>query len=439
MQESDLPIVIIGGGFSGLAAAWELSKKNFKVEIFEASDVLGGLAGTFEIQPGIRVEKFYHHWFTSDTAVLNLVEELGLSGKLKRIPSRTALFHVNSIFRLSSPWDLLRFNVIPLMDRVRTGLLALYARQVKNWKRLETIRAIDWIRQIGGSKAFEVVWQPLLRGKFGVEAENVSAVWFWNKLKLRGSSRGKKGREELIYFEGSFGSLIDELQKALESRGVKIHTSVEVQQIMSDNREIKGVLTTSGFVPARVVLSTVPLPVFLKLTPEIPPDYRDKASRIRFLGNVCLVLRLSRSLSETYWLNVADPDFPFVGVIEHTNLDSTENYAGEHLAYISKYLPVSEDLFKKSDEELYNYCIPYIQKIFPEFNSSWVKGYRVWKANYSQPVITREYSKLIPEAKTPIQGLWLCTMAQVYPEDRGTNYAVREGRKVAKEMLDSLL
>jgi protoporphyrinogen oxidase len=174
------------------------------------------------------------------------------------------------------------------------------------------------------------------------------------------------------------------------------------------------------------------------MTPDLPTDYRTQCEQIRFLGNSCLVLRLSRSLSSTYWLNVADPTFPFVGIIEHTNLDAKENYGGDHIVYLSKYLPTTEKLFSFSTDEMLDYCIPFIQKIFPEFNRSWILSHHVWKAHYSQPVITKHYSKLIPSLQTPIGGLWLCTMAQVYPEDRGTNYAVRYGRRVAKEILNSL-
>ena len=160
-----------------------------------------------------------------------------------------------------------------------------------------------------------------------------------------------------------------------------------------------------------------------------------RCDQIRFLGNSCLVLRLKRSLSSTYWLNVADPSFPFVGIIEHTNLDAKENYGGDHIVYLSKYLPTTEKLFSFSPDEMLEYCIPFIQRIFPEFDCSWIVSHHVWKAHYSQPVITKRYSELIPDLKTPISGLWLCNMAQIYPEDRGTNYAVRYGRRVAKEIL----
>jgi protoporphyrinogen oxidase len=438
MQEKKA-VIIIGAGYTGLAAAYDLACAGHQVSIYEADAEIGGLAGSFELQPGIWIEKFYHHWFTSDSAILGLIRDLGIGDKIKFQGSNTGLFFANSIFRLSSPWDLLRFTPIPLIDRVRTGLMALYARRISDWKPLEDELAVDWIRRIGGKRAFDAIWDPLLKGKFGPEAPHVSAVWFWNKLKLRGSSRDQAGGESLAYLEGGFRSITEQLKTSLRELGIQIHLSSPVRQILSTNGAVKGIQTDTGIIEADTVLCTAPLPHFLSMTPALPADFRDRVSQIRFLGNVCLVLRLNRSLSDSYWLNVADPSFPFVGIIEHTNFDSKDHYAGEHIAYLSKYLPTSDSMYQMSEKELFEFSVPHIQKMFPDFNpSEWVIGYRAWKAEFSQPVITKNYSHLIPEVKTPIKGLWLSTMAQIYPEDRGTNYAVRHGRETAQKIIASL-
>jgi protoporphyrinogen oxidase len=435
VTQENREVIVIGAGYAGLSAAFDLCKAGCKVTIYEKDSDIGGLAGTFEMSPGVRVEKFYHHWFTNDVDVLGLIDELGLSHLKQYRASNTGLYFTNSIFRLASPLDLLSFPGIPFIDRIRTGIMALVARRVNDWKPLEDISAEDWLIKIGGKKAYDAIWKPLMQGKFGVEAPNVSAVWMWNKLKLRGSSRDKKGGESLVYFGGGFGALTDGIRKSLEAMGVSIVLNTGVQRILTENGKAVGVQTERGIHRADSVLCTIPLPQFLQMTPDLPVDYRAQCEQIRFLGNSCLVLRLSRSLSSTYWLNVADPSFPFVGIIEHTNLDAKENYGGDHIVYLSKYLPTTEKLFSFTPDEMLEYCIPFIQQIFPEFDRSWILSHHVWKAHYSQPVITKHYSTLIPSLETPIDGLWLCTMAQVYPEDRGTNYAVRYGRRVAKEIL----
>ncbi len=426
-------VIVIGAGYTGLAAAYDLARAGHPVEIFEASGEIGGLAGSFELSPGVWIEKFYHHWFTSDTAIIDFVHELGIGDKIRYKKSNTGLFFANSIFRLSSPLDLLTFSPIPLIDRIRTGLMALYARRISDWKPLEDILARDWVRKIGGAKAFKAIWEPLLQGKFGPEANSISAVWFWNKLKLRGSSRDDSGGESLVYLDGGFRSVTSRLIDSLAALGITIHLNSPVQEICSSNGRVTGVRLPSRTAEAPIVLATIPLPTFLNITPGLPVEYRHKASQIRFLGNVCLVLRLKKSLSNTYWLNVADPNFPFVGIIEHTNFDSPEHYGGEHVAYLSKYLPTDQPMYSMSDSELFEYSLPHIKRMFPDFTpEEWVIGYKAWRAEFSQPVITKNYSTFIPEAKTPIEGLWLSTMAQIYPEDRGTNYAVRHGRATAR-------
>lgn len=432
-------VIVVGGGYTGLAAAYELVRGGMEVELFEAEPELGGLAGTFEVQPGVRLEKFYHHWFTSDHDILNFIRALGLGNGLRYIASNTGLYYANSVHRLASPIDLLKFRGLPLKDRIRTGLMALKARRVNDWKPLEDISAMDWIREHGGEKSLEVIWQPLLKGKFGSEAEQVSAVWFWNKLKLRGSSRGRSGGESLVYFDRGFGAVADAIRGALEKYGVRIETSAPVEEICTHDGHAYAVRTQGVERGADAIIATVPLPVFLNITPSLPENYRELYSKVRFLGNICVVLRLKRSLSSTYWLNVADPTFPFVGVIEHTNLDDISKYGGEHIAYLSKYLPASDPLFSLSHAEYLNYCLPYLKQMFPGFTEEWIEGAFTWRAQYSQPVVTKHYSRFIPPHRTPIDRLWLATMAQVYPEDRGTNYAIRDGRRVAREILASFL
>jgi protoporphyrinogen oxidase len=424
-------VLIIGGGFSGLAAAYELSRRGIAVEVLERDPEVGGLAGTFEVG-GQRLEKFYHHWFTNDRYVIELIEELGRQQDILLRPTRTGLYFAHNFYRLSSPLDVLKFAPLRLLDRIRLGLMVLRARKVEHWTELESLTAQEWLRQIGGEQVYRTVWEPLLRGKFGPYADDISAVWFWNKLKLRGSSRGKGGGESLAYYRGGFAALAMQMVEAIRTYGGIVRTSLEVQSLNVRDGRIRGAQTTAGSVTADVVLVTPALPIIADwVAPYVESDYAESLRRIQYLANVCLVLQLDRSLSDTYWLNVNDPQFPYVGVIEHTNFEPPETYAGSHIVYLSKYATEDFDLFRMNDEQVFAFSLPHIQRMFPQFNRSWVKAYHVWRARYAQPIVVRHYSKLIPEVRTPIEGLYLCSMAQVYPEDRGTNYAIREGRKVA--------
>jgi protoporphyrinogen oxidase len=424
-------ICVIGGGFSGLTAAYELSKnKNFNVTVIEKDKYLGGLASSFDIN-SVSIDKFYHHWFSNDKYALELVNELELEKYLIPKNSNTGIYYANKKFRLSSPIDLLTLKPLSFFNRIRLGIVTIYVRKINNWEKLESITAFDWLKKICGRQVFDVIWKPLLIGKFGKFATRISAVWIWNKLKLRGSSRDKDGKEKLIYIKGGFKTLFDKILSKIISNNGKILLKHKVTKIIQINKKWE-VSANSKKMTFDLVLVTTHLPQYIDIIENFAnKKYINSLTKISYLGNICLVLSLKKSLSKTYWLNINDPDFPFVGIIEHTNLEKKSTY-GTHVVYLSKYIDISEKLFKLNNEEFLNYSIPYIKKIFPEFKEEWIADSFLWKENYSQPIVTKNYQSIIPEQVTPFENLFLCTMAQIYPEDRGTNYSIREGKKIAK-------
>lgn len=424
---------IVGGGFTGLSAAYELAKSGVAVTVLEAESEIGGLAGAFEVC-GEKLDRFYHHWFTNDLDVMGLIAELGLNDRVEVNPTNTGVYYANNFFKLSTPWDLLNFSPLGFLDRIRLGLLALRARRVKNWMALEDKTAEQWLRELGGDNVFRVVWQPLLKGKFGPYAEDVSAVWFWNKLKLRGGSRGKGGEERLAYFKGGFVSLAEALATRIRGLGGRIELNAPASSVQPANGGWE-TRTPNGVVRSERVIATAALP----LIAEMIRGWADSAyvaslQQIQYIGNVCLVLELDRPLSETYWLNVNDASFPFVGVIEHTNFERAETYGGRHIVYLSKYIPHTDRLYSLSADDFLAYALPFLVTMFPKFERNWVLAHNIWRARWSQPVVQRRYSKLIPPEDGPLTGLHICSMAQIYPEDRGTNYAIREGRKTGRRV-----
>ncbi len=424
-------INIVGGGFTGLTMGYYLAKAGWAVNIFEKDAEVGGLAGSFKVE-GENLEKFYHHWFTNDLHIMDLIKELQCEDHIIIRPTRTGMYYSNNFFKLSSPLDLLKFKPLNLINRVRLGFVVLAVRTVKDWMKLESITAKDWLTKICGKQGYTVVWEPLLKGKFGRYAESVSAVWFWNKLKLRGGSRGEKGKENLAYYRGGFASLAESMMKEIHNMGGVVHVNRAVVSVTND--EIR---TADGEVfKADKTVLTIPLPLISNLLKDaVDASYINQLNKIQYIGNVCLTLELKQSLSEIYWLNVNDPGFPFVGVIEHTNFESKETYKGRHIVYLSKYLPTDEALYNMSEKEFFDYAMPFIKKMFPLFTEDWVLDYHVWKEAYSQPLVTLHYSKLIPGFTTPLPNVLINTMAQIYPEDRGTNYAVREGKLMAQRLI----
>jgi len=434
----DHPVIVIGAGYTGLSAAFELARHQRNVIVLEADDSVGGLAGSFSVG-GNRLEKFYHHWFTSDRHVHDLVHDLGLEDQVIIRPTRSGSYYANTVFRLSKPLDLLKYTPLSFLGRLRLGFLLVQAKLVRDWRKLENMTASEWLQKTCGTEVYRKVWQPLLRGKFGQYADEVSAVWFWGKLVLRGASRSKSGDEMLAYYRGGFAALADALAEDITQHGGEIRLRAPVTRLVVDQGQIVGVETPGGMLRASSVIATVPLPIYRDLVrPHVKQDYTDALDRMKFIGNVCLTLELDRSLSDTYWINVVDPEFPFVGVIEHTNFEPVSSYSGRHIVYLSKYLPTSDALYRMNAQEFLDYATPYIQRMFPNFDSKWITDFHLYKADYSQPVVGKHHSALIPSTESPIGNLWLSTMAQIYPEDRGTNYAIREGRKIGRALAGKL-
>lgn len=431
-------VVVIGGGFTGLAAAYQLTRMGMGVTVLESDAEVGGLAGCFDVG-GERIEKFYHHWFVTDSHITDLVRELGCEHDVIHRPTRTGMYFANNFFNLSAPLDVLKFKPLKHFDRVRLAALVLRARRVNDFKELESLTAQDWLTKLGGSAVYKVVWEPLLRGKFGAHAPDISAVWIWNKLKLRGGSRDSRGKEVLAYYRGGFAALARQMAREIAGKGGDIQTAVPASGLLVAGNRVIGVKTAHGVIAADAVIATPALPIIADLLrPHVSADYVDELCRIEYLANLCVVLELDRSLSEIYWLNVNDPSFPFVGVIEHTNFEPAGTYGGRHIVYLSRYLADSDPLYAMSDAQMLDYALPHLQRMFPAFSREWVLASHVWRARYAQPIVKRGYQELIPFEDTPLKGFHIASMAQIYPEDRGTNYAVREGRAIARTVGEQL-
>lgn len=437
-MEKTFDIIIIGGGFTGLTAALDLTRAGKKVLILESDATPGGLAGTFEFKNGVTIEKFYHHWFNNDLFVPELVRELGMQDQIVVMPSRTGMYFNGKHWRLSSPLDLLKFKPLPFLDRIRLGLSVLKVRKTTDWKSIEHLSIKEWLEPLCGKNAYRVMWEPLIKAKFSVFADAINAVWMWNKLVLRGGTRDAKGGEQLMYFRGGFGRLAQAMADEIIKRGGEIRYNSPVARAQKNGDELVSVTCGSETFSATQFLFTPAFPIIADILNDISDEtWLTSLRRVNYLSNMCLVLELNKSLSDTYWLNVNDPGFPFVGVIEHTNFDPPEHYRGKHIVFLSRYLAKQDPLWSYTDEQYLTFALDHVKKMFPEFDRSWVDDYRVWRAEYGQPVTERHYSDYVPPQTTPFKNAWIATMAHVYPEDRGTNYAIREGRAIAKKLLAS--
>ena len=432
---------IIGGGAAGLAAAYELTRQGHFAEVFEVAPFLGGQASTFEVGGG-QLERGYHHLFVSDTAMTELIAELGLGDRLAWLESKVGVYHSGRIWDFATPLDLLKFGPLTLIQRLRLGLLTFVLQKTRNWHKFEGITAQDWLTRNLGPEIYQAIWEPMLRGKFGEYYNQISMTWLWGKIYLRVASRGKTlQKERLGYPMGSFGEVFDRLGDFISEQGGKVHVSARVNRVEITGETASGLeIQLEGQDPEvrnyDAVIATTPSYIFTRLVPPLPPDYHQKLVSVRYLSAVLLILCLDRPLTSKYWLNVADRSLPFVGVIEHTNMIDPALYGGNHIIYLTNYTPRDSDLYARAGEELLDDFIPHLQKLNPAFERSWVREYFHHKVDGAQPIIGVNYGSQIPDHRTPFANLYLANTTQIYPEDRGTNYSVKMGREVARMVME---
>ncbi|MBI5376053.1 MAG: NAD(P)/FAD-dependent oxidoreductase [Candidatus Schekmanbacteria bacterium] len=430
-----MTVAIIGGGLTGLTAAYRLSLSGEKIILFEKDTELGGLAGVVKIND-FYLEKYYHHIFTSDTDAVALINDIGLSENLQWLESRMGLYFRKKIYSFGTPVDLLKFKPLSLIDKLRFGLTTLFLKSYSNWQKLENITAVEWMNKYAGRNVCKVIWEPLLVAKFGKNYDKISMTWLWGKIKLRGNSRSDKdNRERLGYLMGSFGLLINKLGEEIENNGGKIFKGAPVQKLDQGENGKWIISSKGGTYEADKVLLTVAPAEILNLYSGFPEDYRRKIGNIDYASTVCMILILNRSFTYNYWENISDNKIPFGGVIEHTNFIHPSHYNNLNILYISNYLYKDESLYNIPDKELLEEYINHLKEMNPEFSQDWIIDYHVFRDEFAQPIMKLNYSKMIPDIKTPAKNLFIANMAQIYPEDRGMNYAVRLAGEAVKIIL----
>lgn len=429
-----MKIAIIGAGYSGMSAAWDLRRKGHEVTIYESADYVGGLASGFK-QPNWNwsVEKFYHHWFASDKDMLGLIEELGLREKVIFPRPYTVMYHEGKFYPLDSIVKAILFPGLGWgINKIRFGLVGLFLRLTKNWKELEKYTVDEWMRKWCGETVYKLMWEPLVVGKFGEKyAKQVNMAWMWARLHARTTRLGT--------FEGGFQAFADQFAEKLTAAGVTIKLSAPVTHIQRNaSSGVFDLTTADGVESADQVLVTLSPNAAAKMVPSLPKEYLEGLLRLKSMGAVVLTLSLKHQLSTEgyYWYSVPKAaGFPFLALVEHTNYVSPENFGGEHIVYIGDYIDPEHEYFQLTKEELFERFAPSLKKFNPAFDPSWVNQVWMYRTAYAQPVPLVNHSQHIPALATPIEGLYFASMSQVYPWDRGTNFAVEIGRRAAREML----
>ncbi len=411
-------IAVIGAGVAGLGSAYHLARQGHHVEVFEQAPEVGGLTGCFDFD-GFRVEKYYHFVCRGDDALEDMLARLGLSGELEWRPTRMAFFYEGSLYPFGTPWELLRFRPISFADRIRFGLNVAVSRSSKSWEAFEGITARDWLIGRIGRHAYDVIWEPLLRVKFGPYHDQVSASWIWHRIHRVARSRGNVlARERLGYLRRGTDVLLQALRADLEKHGVRVRTSTPVAAVRLGGGAVSGIAVGGEVLPFDSVVSTVPLPTLIGLLPEGSAGRLGDVAGIHYISVICTILKVRRPLTKAFWINVNDRRVPFNGFIEYSNLNPRVDAGHPHFLYVPYYLLPEHPRMHADPEEVLRESVAGLRVVCPDFREEDVVGWRVFRDPCAQAICTTHFAQRVPPVRSGISGLFLTDSTQLYPSDR---------------------
>lgn len=432
-----MKIGIIGGGIMGVCLGYYLSACGAEVEIFEASPTLGGLAGLITLEDGTKVDRFYHALLSSDNHLSELCTQLGIANQLRFHETRMGFFYRGRIHSMNNVVEFLRFPPLGWVDRFRLGLTVLYAQFIKDWHRLEKISVEKWLLALSGKGTYKNIWLPMLKAKFDGGFENTPATYIWSRLvRMKSTRSGADQKERAGHLIGGYMTLIEAITARTLATGGLVHLRKPVTRVDIENGRAVGIVSGNELHRFDAIVSTIQPPVFQRMIPGAPLDYRELLGSTQYLGIVCPLLVLDRPLSGYWTINITDEDLPFTGIIETTSYIDPQYVGGNHLVYLPKYTAPGSRYQEAGDEEIKAEWLSRLEMMFPSFQRSWMRSFQVHRERYVEPLHTLNGTHLIPPVQSPIKNLYLASNAQIYPALTNVESISRKAQDVAALILN---
>ena len=434
-----MKIAILGGGVTGLTAAFYLSTKGHEIVVIEKGERLGGLAGGFKKSNWTwSLERTYHHIFSNDHAILNLARDIHFDTFEFFKPSTASLFgQINNyrIFPVDSPKDFLLLPELSLLSRVRSAFVLAFLKLSPFLKIYERTTAAAFLKKYMGEEVWKVLWEQLFLKKYGKYAEYILASFIWARINKRTQNLG--------YPIGGFQRFVDKLGEKNRDKGVVILTSTTINTVVKAGESYEIGTTDANKMEkkliADIVISTLPYPITCKVLKEVVGQpYIDIQNKRKYLFAINLIIKTNESLLENaYWLNVGAADIPIMCIVQHTNFIDAKNYGGDKISYIAWYVDKSSPLLTMNEEATLAFVLPYLQLIAPHLKEK-PEVVGLFKAPFAQPIFDKEFASIPREFTTPAKNVFVANMDMTYPYDRGTNYAVQLGKDINNFVLNSL-
>ncbi|MHB1020774.1 MAG: NAD(P)/FAD-dependent oxidoreductase [Acidobacteriaceae bacterium] len=438
--EPEVPhIVVLGGGITGLTAAFYLLRAGMRVTVLESRAQAGGLSCSQDF--GVfHWDRFYHCILTSDQSLLQLLEDIGLSDALCWKNTEVGFYSGGELYKMTTPRELLRYPCLTLWQKIRFGLGTMYIARIRDGLALESVPIQGWLIRIFGKSVYQQIWEPLLRCKLGETRTSASAAFLWATIRRLYSTRSKgtDKQERLGYVRGGYHVVLDRLCKRIKEMGGQICTNICVEELHSAESGVE-IIANGDSRKYDACILTVPNHAVLKTVTGLSADYRAHLKSVTYLGMVCVVLVLRRKLSEFYVTNITDAA-PFTGIIEMTNLISTkEETNGHHLVYLPKYTPADDPLFSMTDEEVWQHFCPKLFRMHPDLREEDIEHKFVFRERTVQPIPRLHYSQSVPGVSVGLPYIYLANTSQIINNTLNNNVMTSIARSACAVLLHDLL
>jgi protoporphyrinogen oxidase len=428
---------IVGGGMLGLTLAMRMAKAGHNVTLIEAAPVLGGLASVWNLGDVVW-DRHYHVTLLSDSRLRNLISEIGLEEKMKWVETKTGFYTGGEFYSMSDTKEFLAFPPLNLFEKLRLGGTIFYASKIKNWKRLEKMTVEKWLRRWSGKGVFEKIWEPLLKCKLGEAYKKTAASFIWAHTSRMYKARRTGLKKEMFgYVEGGYRTIIERMKEVLNENGVTIMAGSPTSKVrkVSDG---KFTIEFAGDQPAAEfdkVIMTTPNAILSRVCDDLSEEEQKKYDSVDYLGIVCASLLLKKPLSVYYVTNLTDDWVPMTAVIEMTTIVDTEEFGGNSLVYLPKYVPAEHEMFEKTDEEVKESFLAALEKMYPDFTRDDVLAFEISRVRNVMAIPTLRYSEKLPSMKSSADGLYVVNSSYIL---KG-NLNVNETITIAEDAMDTVL
>jgi protoporphyrinogen oxidase len=417
-----------------MTLAHRLAQQGRQVTLFEGANQLGGLASAWALGDVVW-DRHYHVTLLSDHSLRALLAELDLEKEMKWVETRTGFYMDGRLYSMSNTMEFLRFPPLGLLDKLRLGATIFYASKIRNWQRLEKIPVAGWLQRLSGKRTFERIWLPLLRAKLGANYKKASAAFIWATIARMYAARRTGLKKEMFgYVPGGYARVLARFADVLAERGVRVKLGHRASRVESVGSEV-GVEFDNGHRETfdQIVL-TMASPIAARICGGLTDRERRLLDGIQYLGVICASLLLEQPLAGYYVTNITDGWVPFTAVIEMSALVDRDQFGGNTLVYLPRYVAPDDPAFSLSDEELQKMFMDALLRMYPHLRRSDLLCFRVTREKYVLGLSTLNYSQSLPPMKTSVPGVHIVNSAHIVNGTLNVNETIQLAEIAAREL-----